>query len=95
MLETRHGIINSFHKHIKGYGGRYHEWCVGICSTKDRKFLHARQADSDSLIFRKAQSPDDALSVMAYFIYIYELSRIHNSSNDENSDIVFTYKQDA
>ncbi|RKY09775.1 MAG: hypothetical protein DRP66_01385 [Planctomycetota bacterium] len=94
MLETRHGIISSIHHHIKGYGGRYHEWCVGICSTKDREFLHARQADSDSLIFRKAQSPEDAQSVMAYFIYIYQLSRAANSSDNGNSDIVFTYKAD-
>ncbi len=95
MLETRHGIISSIHHHIKGYGGRYHEWCVGICSTKDREIFQARQADSDSLIFRKAQSLEDAQSVMAYFVYIYELSRIPNSSDDENSDIVFTYKKDA
>ncbi len=95
MLETRHGIISSIHHHIKGYGGRYQEWCVGICGTKEREFLHVQQADSDSLIFRKAQSPEDAQSVMAYFVYIYQLSRAANSSDDENSDIVFTYKKDA
>ena len=95
MLETRHDIISSIHHHIKGYGGRYQEWCVGICSAKDREIFQVQQADSDSLIFRKAQSPDDALSVMAYFVYIYELGRIPNSSDDKNSDIVFTYKKDA
>jgi len=94
MLETRHGIISSIHKHIKGYGGRYQEWCVGICSTKDREIFQIHQATSDSLIFRKAQSLEDAQSVMAYFIYIYELSRAANSNDDGNSDIVFTYKKD-
>jgi len=51
------------------------------------------QAGSDSLIFRKAPSPEDAQSVMAYFVYIYHLSRAANSSDGENSDIVFTYKK--
>ena len=93
MLETRQGIINSIHNHIKGCGGRYQEWCVGICSTKEREFFQVYEAGSDSLIFRKAQSSEDAQSVMAYFIYIYYLSRAANSSDDENSDIVFTYKK--
>ncbi len=92
MLETRHGIISSIHNHIKGYGGRYHEWCVGICSTNEREFFQVYKAGSDSLIFRKAQSPEDAQSVMAYFVYIYQLGRAANSSDDENSDIVFVYK---
>ncbi len=95
MLETRQGIINSIHNHIKGYGGRYQEWCVGICSTNEREFLQIYEAGPDSLIFRKAQSPEDAQSIMAYFVYIYHLSRAKNCSNDENSDIVFTYKKNA
>ena len=95
MLETRHGIINSIHNHIKGYGGQYQEWCVGICGTKEQEVFQLQQAGSDSLIFRKAQSLEDAQSVMAYFIYIYELSRAANSSDDENSDIIFTHKKDA
>ena len=95
MLETRQSIISSVHNHIKGYGGRYHEWCVGICSMKERDFFQVYQAGSDSLIFRKAQSPEDAQSVMAYFVYIYHLSRAKNSSDDKNSDIVFTHKKKA
>ena len=95
MLQTKHGIINSIHKHIKGCGGRYQEWCVGICGTNEEEFFQVYQAGLDSLLFRKAQSPEDAQSVMAYFVYIYQLSRAANSSDDENSDIVFTYKKDA
>ncbi len=95
MLDTRQNIINSIHNHIRGHGGRYQEWCVGICTTKEQEVFQVQQAGSDSLIFRKAQSPEDAQSVMAYFIYIYQLSRAPNSSDDENSDIVFTYKKDA
>ena len=95
MHETRHGIISSIHNHIKSHGGRYQEWCVGICSAKEQEVFLVPQAGSDSLIFRKAQSLDDAQSVMAYFIYIYEVSRAANSSDNENSDIVFIYKKDA
>ncbi len=95
MHEARHGIISSIHHHIKGYGGRYQEWCVGICTTKEQEVFQAQQAGSDSLIFKKAQSLEDAQSVMAYFVYIYELGRAANSSDDKNSDIVFTHKKDA
>lgn len=95
MLETKQGIIDSIHNHIKGYGGQYQEWCVGICSTKEREFFQVYEAESDSLIFRKALSPEDAQSVMAYFVYIYYLSRAANSSDDRNSDTVFTYKKKA
>ena len=68
---------------------------MGICSTKEREFFQVYQAGSDSLLFRKAQSPEDAQSVMAYFVYIYELSRAENSKDDGNSNIVFTYKKKA
>ncbi len=95
MIETRQGIISSIHNHIKGCGGPYQEWCVGICSTKEREFFRVYLAGSDSLIFRKAQSPEDAQSVMAYFVYIYHLSRAKNSSDDKNSDIVFVYKSNT
>ncbi len=67
---------------------------MGICSTNEREFFQVYEAGSDSLIFRKAQSLEDAQSVMAYFVYIYHLSRAANSSHDKNSDIVFTYKKD-
>ena len=95
MHDTRHGIISSIHNHIKSRGGLYQEWCVGICTTKEQEVLQVQLAGADSLIFKKAQSLDDAQSVRAYFIYIYELNRAESSSDDRNSDIVFTYKKDA
>ena len=95
MLETKQSIINSVHRHIKGCGGQYQDWCVGVCSTEEREFFQVYQAGSDSLLFRKAQSTEDAQSVMAYFVYIYELSSAANSSDDGSGRIVFTYKKDA
>ncbi len=95
MLETTQGIISSIHNHIKGCEGRFQEWCVGISSMKDREFFQVYQAGLDSLIFRKARSPEDANSVMVYFVYIYHLRRATNSSDDRNSDIVFVYKSDT
>jgi len=92
MIETRQGIISSIHHHIKDCQGEYQQWCVGICGTEDREFFKIYHAGFDSLIFRKARSPEDARSVMAYFIYIYRLSRAENSSDNTNSDIVFVYK---
>ena len=68
---------------------------MGICGTNEEEFFQVYQAGLDSLLFRKAPSPEDAQSVMAYFVYIYELSRAKNSSDNGKSDIVFTYKKDA
>ncbi len=91
LLETRQTIINNIHGHIKGRGGRYKEWRIGVCAGADCGKLDIPNA-GDSLLFQTARSPDDATAIMAYFVYIYDVVRDKRDLNIEDCDVVYLYK---
>jgi hypothetical protein len=91
MLETRQTIMNNIHEHIKGRGGSYREWRIGVCTGQEKDRLEVPGA-GESLLFQQAQSTEDATAIMAYFVYIYDVVRDKHELAFENCDIVYIYK---
>jgi hypothetical protein len=93
MLNDRHNIIDSIHRHIKNGGGEYSDWYVGTCGADEDSVRGQSGVDSESVIFRKAHCTEDAKAVMAYFVYIYQTRRGETLGSEDERTAVYAYKK--
>lgn len=96
MAKSKEQIIGDITKHIQTRGGSYRDWYVGIGSdARDRLFTtHEVRQKTDRWILRRADSPEAAREVAAYFTGTLAADG-QADATDGAADAVYAYRKSA
>lgn len=87
-------IIDDIEKYIGKYGGKYHDWRIGVRKSSQQQFLDMQfvMFKSHQGIIRQSGSKEEAKRIIRYFIDNREMG-LDTPGIECGGDMIYVYKE--
>ncbi len=94
MPRRKDEIIADIDEHIRGGGGGYAAWCVGVASDPESPLFRTHLVDEmhDGWIYREAFTAESARAVRDYFVRVCG-TETDTGPGEEGGRYVYVYKR--